>query len=1281
MSSLAEEIEMCDVSSRKSSSKQSSSSKPPRPIPANRRIRPKSQIDVTSDDISEITNSESTSISDVRSYRDKIKDRFMTVKNQSLKKTTKLKRFKSHASNILNLNKSIELMRRENLEINERIKQTQVVVQESAGNISKTEMYHFFCESIEDNLETDVQLSNANQSTEDLLSSSLVEFKSRADLKLNEIFETESKIFWKPSSRYWFNSENELKFLENPYSEIAFRPFDYSSISKLETFYHKASLNPPIELSGVTISTDATLQVDIQSLKFKHHSLFSAEHVLEELLIRLYDTHREFVVSNKIERLEKKLNALRLTKTSRENADKIIDEHELEFEQHLMKYKEELAEWKNDKTKVPKPRKPIKDIDVELIRDDLQTVFRDSIRVSGEPKLSFNITHDNEVTKIVEDNQETSRRCALEALKIQMRFLCNDVEVCKTKPKLSTVPEYFSIELYETSKLFKKKIVDITVTAPHPNKTKRDKLCEMLFSTKEEVVHKHAGVGCGKTISEMFKDTNLDFNDCLQTSGFLNYSLSWNNRLKNDSAPNEISEILHNGVLDYQKLDDWTQKSNIDPEDPKTAVIFNYLKMTKSEQENREQTYFRCDPFLSSLEICKREDLEDNIRFKLLELRDKGEPEFSGMIVPNRIKEIPENIFTNYKKRIAEENLEEYLQEDDYENEINSRRSHGRKYLQQMHMRIFQMCRNTDHNLTYEDVVNEQVLLYIQLYVKTIIHNVLNWFRFQPNPSKSLPNLKPYETEALNIIENAAPPKVKIILLSAINIPTRFDTTDKADAKEIHPYVEISFVNVKVRSKTSEGKDASWNEELKISLETINTDYLNPNALIGSLSIKLFDDLDESTKIYLGCVQVPISAIFESNKMEGSFLVKLPEVIIGYKKAQEGIKNVKKTNDLQSCDTYINMKISTDHNVPKLYPDMKSFSTNEPSYIRQHVLDWNTKYNETHLDRKFSALVFDSNGKATCITRFIKPLEPPQIIEDDFDITLDQCARYISLIPVTNANKFYQHMWLTTEQLLKLGIGSLIDHAVALMCFLLSLKLEVWLILGFGIPHGSTAYILIREYNVDSDEPTHFIYDISTCKKYNITDTYCPLQKVYCIVNESNIWGNIQRNDDITNMSFDLNRRFDWIPLFNQQVTAPTYTVQKKLLYVTTYDVQKLQYSIEKKLRKKLSKLLPTRRIVWNHYISNSLKQTLSKFEKYALHGKKLKMKDLFEQLQTHKMSGYIYNYPFSNINTIVNEIIVDKFQLDENDDKLEMASAVIVQSYPNQVLSIWLILLTINSI
>lgn len=84
-------------------------------------------------------------------------------------------------------------------------------------------------------------------------------------------------------------------------------------------------------------------------------------------------------------------------------------------------------------------------------------------------------------------------------------------------------------------------------------------------------------------------------------------------------------------------------------------------------------------------------------------------------------------------------------------------------------------------------------------------------------------------------------------------------------------------------------------------------------------------------------------------------------------------------------------------------------------------------------------------------------------------------------------------------------IGSITDHAIALACYLLALKMDVWLVLGYGIPHGFAAWVLSKEYIADQDMSIHYIYDVVQNEKYNVTDQFCTLLRIYCVLNGENV--------------------------------------------------------------------------------------------------------------------------------------------------------------------------------
>lgn len=84
-------------------------------------------------------------------------------------------------------------------------------------------------------------------------------------------------------------------------------------------------------------------------------------------------------------------------------------------------------------------------------------------------------------------------------------------------------------------------------------------------------------------------------------------------------------------------------------------------------------------------------------------------------------------------------------------------------------------------------------------------------------------------------------------------------------------------------------------------------------------------------------------------------------------------------------------------------------------------------------------------------------------------------------------------------------IGSIIDHVVALTCYLLALNIDVWMVLGYGIPYGSAAWVLSREYSSDHNMPIIYIYDVVRNEKFIVPDESCSLLRIYCVINGDNV--------------------------------------------------------------------------------------------------------------------------------------------------------------------------------
>jgi coiled-coil and C2 domain-containing protein 2A len=88
--------------------------------------------------------------------------------------------------------------------------------------------------------------------------------------------------------------------------------------------------------------------------------------------------------------------------------------------------------------------------------------------------------------------------------------------------------------------------------------------------------------------------------------------------------------------------------------------------------------------------------------------------------------------------------------------------------------------------------------------------------------------------------------------------------------------------------------------------------------------------------------------------------------------------------------------------------------------------------------------------------------------------------------------------WL--QEVIKLVCGGSCDHAVLLCCYLLGLDYKAWLGLGTGLAQGPSAYVITKE-----SANTFRVWDPLSARTYPTTDIFCPLHKLNCLINDTNV--------------------------------------------------------------------------------------------------------------------------------------------------------------------------------
>ncbi|KAL1129085.1 hypothetical protein AAG570_013616, partial [Ranatra chinensis] len=942
---------------------------------------------------------------------------------------------------------------------------------------------------------------------------------------------------------------------------------------------------------------------------------------------------------------------------------------------------DEISE--DDDIPLEEPKKPKKP-NISRIRAEAVEELAESLRPPEEPRITVRLMDTLEVENNVTDHEELDRRSAVEKCAIWLALRYNGKEVGRIQGspfnnvftssihhrfsmRIQQWPTALSLQLLETGPgagvLFSKKLL-VEVALPIPGSVKTETASwqshEFICKHSKEKT-KHKDVDSGKM---RIKETKVQY-----TSGFISARTGWA-----DSIPNIIFTQRNNfqtkDMTSIDKLKDWAEQSNIDPNDPNNADIIEYLKVVLLLQ--------RIVIYPNKFDFCNEKDLLNNPRLKLLMLRDRGLPEFRNIkFVPLNEKEIPADVFKMYEKRMAVNKWKKGHKKT--EGHFEAHRQRGKEYLQALRDAILKQCRSSQHNRTHKDIISEEPVPDIG----TLGLTFMKWLQ----PKRPL---RPTRKERKKVpAKNFTGQEVEIIVnvVRAFEVPARKDAeiqiaTD-ALLVPVRPFVEVTFQGNRCRTTTAEGPNPTWNQDLHIPIKSPQGGI----SLSGFYAIKdsihchlydetvidlIEDDRERETNVHhrlerhwLGSLRIPFAALYTNSRLEGTFELYSPPVLLGYERESKDFRNT----------TFLTLFITVHPPLHPPEPFQEKLESSEDVLIEQHLDNWQAEVSREWPSRNVTTQVIDTAGKTVCVTRFFKPLQPP-VIQPGVETTAEMAARFVSMIPVISGDMPFPGLfdiWLTADQVVRLLSGDGCDHAVLLACFLMHLGFKVWLALGTGIPQGPSAYVLTK----DADGK-YTVWDSSTARKYMLSDTFCPLHKVFCLINDANIWMNVQKEDTLCKTSFDITKRSDWLPAFGRTVSAPMGSVQPHSIefsLTSPTETRLLQDKLEKQLRDAIMHLRPTCRTIWNRYCTATLRKLLPSLEKALWSTDHQSPPDHLQELQhilnSYKMCGFPINMPYSSSSELIDAVTATGVHLNDSAD-IEFAAAVYVHAFPSNVLSVW---------
>lgn len=896
---------------------------------------------------------------------------------------------------------------------------------------------------------------------------------------------------------------------------------------------------------------------------------------------------------------------------------------------------------------------------------------------------------------------EKHRRNEVAKLSFFIRILYNDKEVSQTEScslssdfklyfgkifnlKVVNLPKSINLQVFEDTGLSCSLLAQVFIPAPQPSVvTGQARLEELEFSGPQGAMS--------------------DYNECgsspnLPTSGKLSCCASWG--IGEDGVPMAPPVTRKpGGVHNYLdavspglcNMSNPNPHSQLDPNDPTNTSIAQTPKAA-TDKRVVKRAYPQPAGLQEELNFASDEELERSNRFRMLQLRTRGVAEFqSYKFIPALEKEVTNEMFQEFEARLEEREITDAKQYLDADQAVAA------KHL----LRMRQLVIDKFSCVKHYDLPCDMGILEGRPKADILKINLFKLIK----PKRQLKPERKTRTTLTTQNLPRADVKLLVNVIRGYNIPVRWNKNRNRSFEDdvwflnqvqVRPFVEVSFQHTVLQTSTAEGRNPSWNQQLQLPVVAPNGNYgaLSLQSVRDEVFVNIFDEVVYNAKLkdkqkgasgrtqvekhWLGFVKFPFSTIYSQSRIDGTFKVNTPAVLLGYSKEEKQDGNDGRWFSSQSQEPYITLFVTTE---PALVP-VKYMKENIDSEEEESLL-WASKKFEKEAsslrpERPCITTVIDLTGREVFVTRYIRPLNPPKTLLVGLSSNSQHAmvARYVSLIPSLADRDLFSascELWSTCDQFLTHLAGDRADHAVLLCNYFLFLNMKAWLIIGSAIPEGPTTYVLTHE------DSRYVMWNPRSGESYTQYDAFCPLQTVGSLVNGDNVWLNIQKHTSPTRISFDNMNSDLWKPFFSPSfVYTGLPGIQLERLVYQQPDkaaAAELQSRIEKTVRDKFMEWRPHQPTHWNRYCVSILKRFLPKLEQSERQSiAERHCHELQKLLGDMRISGFPLHQPFSEMQHIIKAVHstgVHNIQA----PNVEFALAVYVHPYPNGVLSVWLYL------
>jgi len=529
---------------------------------------------------------------------------------------------------------------------------------------------------------------------------------------------------------------------------------------------------------------------------------------------------------------------------------------------------------------------------------------------------------------------------------------------------------------------------------------------------------------------------------------------------------------------------------------------------------------------------------------------------------------------------------------------------------------------------------------------------------------------------------SATPRTLEVVVQNGYDLPVRSEGEGST-----RPFVEISFQGQMRSTSVKAGANPIWNQLIRLEMTAPGGDW-SQGALVSlpdEISFNLFDSVRKSEqnaresnvrtlreeRRWLGGFSLPFSTLYRNGKVEGTFPLTMPPILLGYQKDKDS--NSTKLAPASGLALFITLEPL----LPPLRETDRERTTTRDAKMQDFAKLWlkSVRRGLPPESRMRYYIVFAPNdaGERTLVCRFVRMQAPPPELSSE-----RQLLRFVSLLPRLDdaALGLSLDVWNTSRSFLELSAGDEEEHALLLCNFFLAMQKQAYVLMGHGIPEGETAYVMTR----DSASLTR-LWNAQTGQVYRAEDPACPLTSVGCVFNDTNVWVNVQTFEKPIEVSWDLDDPKCWRPFFGARGFEPPdviHSVQDaRLRFKRTTDEYRsgVEREVEDRLQREFENLRGHRVTDWNRSVGTKLKPLLKRYEEDASGVKALSEAEhdvALERIrQTYHLVGFPINDTYTDTKPLVEKLRNTNIHMSDG-PKMQFALAVYVHAYPNNVCSVW---------